>query len=131
MFDPKGFIDIARELAVDKKTEAEYRTATSRALYGVFLIAREELESRGERVKVSSPGFKGDEHSKVRAKFKSGKFAHSYVSQRLGSLYDLRYLSDYNLTEVIGLNDVKQALECVDYIQRAFNESLFKRPPTN
>lgn len=130
MFNPDEFIDVSRSLASDDRSEAEYRTAIGRALYGIFLRAREELEARGARVKVSDPSRRVDEHGKVRAQFKrGGKFPHDKVSQRFGSLYELRYTSDYDLNATVGRQDVLQALEYVKYIQEAFAMALFKNPP--
>lgn len=49
MFDPKGFMDIARIMAHKSgASEAELRTAVGRAYYGVFLQAREILGATGE-----------------------------------------------------------------------------------
>jgi hypothetical protein len=129
MFNPNAFIDISRSLSDSGRNEAEYRTATGRALYGVYLIAREELEARGMKVKVSDPSRRGEEHGKVRAAFKQGKFRHYKVSQRFGALYDLRYKSDYDLEATVNQEDVLQALQYVDYIQEAFDTDLFKNSP--
>jgi hypothetical protein len=130
MFNPDAFIDVSRSLSSDGRNEAEYRTAIGRALYGVFLRAREELEVRGARVKVSDPSRRGDEHGNVRAQFKKGgKFPHDKVSQRFGSLYELRYTSDYDLDATVNQQDVLQALEYVKYIKEAFATTLFKNPP--
>ena len=129
MFNPNEFIDVSHSLSIAGRTEAEYRTAIGRALYGVFLRAREELEARGGRVKVSDPGTAGDEHGKVRARFKTGKFAHDKVWARLSSLYNLRNTSDYDLDATVSQQDVLQALEYVEYIQNAFDTALFQNPP--
>jgi hypothetical protein len=129
MFNPNAFIDISRSLSGSGRHEAEYRTATGRALYGVYLIAREELEARGKKVKVSDPNRRGEEHGNVRAAFKQGKFSHAKVSQRFSALYDLRYKSDYDLEATVNREDVLQALQYVDYIQKAFDTDLFKNPP--
>ena len=130
MFNPDAFIDVSRSLSGDGRNEAEYRTAIGRALYGVFLRAREELEARGKRVKVLDPNRAGNEHWNVRAAFKiGGGFRHDGVSQRFGSLYDLRRKSDYDLEATVNQQDVLQALEYVDYIQETFDATLFKNPP--
>jgi hypothetical protein len=129
MFNPDAFIDISQSLSAEGKNEAEYRTAIGRALYGIFLRAREELELRGKNVKVSDPNKRMDEHPKVRAAFKTGKFRHDGVSQRLGALYGLRYKSDYDLNTTIKHGHALQALEYVDYIQLVFRTTLFKNPP--
>ena len=128
-FDPNGFLDVGRALTKEGKTEADYRTAISRFLYGVFLRAREELEARGQKVKASDPSLGGAEHGNVRDKLKRGKFRHDLASARLGSLYHLRYTSDYDLETTIHRNDAEQALEYVEYIQKTFDTRLFERPP--
>jgi len=119
-FDPNEFITVCRDLCRPESSQAEHRTAVGRALYGVFLWAREELESRGERVKVTALENKSQEHSKVRQRFKSGRFSHHGISQRLGGLYKLRWKSDYDLDVTIRYEDVVQALEYVDYIHDTF-----------
>lgn len=129
MFNPDTFIDVSQSLSHEGKNEAEYRTAIGRALYGIFLRAREELQLRGMNVKVLDPNRRMDEHPKVRAAFKRGKFRHDGVSQRFGALYDLRYKSDYDLDTSIRHRDALQALEYVNYIRAAFRTALFKNPP--
>jgi hypothetical protein len=130
MFNPNEFIDVSRSLSGTGRNEAEYRTAISRALYGVFLRARNELEARGKSVRVLDPREAGNEHANVRAAFKiGGGFRHDGVSQRFGSLYELRYKSDYDLEACVNQQDVLQALEYVKYIQSAFATALFKNPP--
>ena len=130
MFDPKDFIGLCRGSCSEGHSEAEYRTAISRALYGVFLWAREELASRGEPVKVTRVEDRAFEHSKVRSRFKQGKFRHDGVLQRLGGLYQLRWKSDYDLDAIMKQEDVVQALEYVNYIESTFKESLFSSPPS-
>lgn len=130
MFDPREFISVSRALCAPGLTEAQYRTAVSRALYGVFLQAREELDSRGEKVKVTSREYATDEHAKVRQRFKvGGNFRHDGVSQRLGGLYKLRYMSDYNLDVTVKQRHLLQALNYVDYIENAFKTTLFAKQP--
>jgi len=129
MFNPDAFIDISRSFSGSGRNEAEYRTAIGRALYGVFLTAREELEARGMKVKISDPSGRGEEHAKVRAAFKKGDFRHDTVSQRFGALYELRYKSDYDLDATVNRQDVLHALEYVHYIQKAFATDLFRNPP--
>lgn len=94
-------------------------------MYAVFLRAREELERRGEHIKTPTP----DEHSRVRARFKTGRFKDDGVSNHLGALYALRGQADYDLEASIGKNDVDQALEYVNQIMRTFDIVLFRVPP--
>ena len=125
MFDPKEFISLARGFSEPGRSEADYRTAISRSLYGIFLWAREELDQRGQHVKTGE----SNEHSKVRQCFKEGPYRHSSTSQRLGGLYDLRYKSDYTLDVVVRYEDLVQALEYVDYLENVFKTYHFAKPP--
>jgi len=131
MFDPKDFLKLAGELSKPGLSEAQYRTAISRSLYGVFLWAREELDRRGQKVKATNEEEGPYEHSKVRECFKRGKFKHFAVSQRLGALYGLRYQSDYVLDSTVQHDDLLQALEYVEYIRNVFQNSLFATQPSN
>lgn len=131
MFDPKEFINLSRVLSKSGLSEAEYRTAVSRSLYGIFLWAREELALRGEKVKAKTEEEAPYEHSWVRERFKRGKFRHYKVRQRLGALYGLRYKSDYNLDVTVQHGDLVQALGYVDYIENAFETVLFANPPSS
>jgi len=131
MFDPQAFIALSYTLSEAGRSEAEYRTAISRALYGVFLWAREELHARGEHVKLVDESEKPQEHSRVREKFKRGKFRHDGVSQRLGALYKSRYRSDYDLEIIVQRSEVLQVLEYVDYIRDRFTNRLFINPTHN
>lgn len=132
MFNPREFISVSRVLCVPGLSEAQYRTAVSRALYGVFLQAREELDSRGEKIKATTREYAPDEHAKVRQRFKiGGNFRHDGVSQRLGGLYQLRYKSDYDLDVTVKQSHLLQALEYVDYIENAFKTTLFAKPSSS
>ena len=124
MFDPREFINVSRGLSASGLTEAQYRTAVSRALYGIFLWAREELERRDQHVKSTAVGRKGDEHGNVRQRFLSGPFKHGGVHQRLGSLYRLRGKSDYELDTTVRRADVLQALDHVAYIEKHFERTF-------
>ena len=131
MFNPKDFLKLSADLSKPGLNEAQYRTAISRSLYGVFLWAREELDCRGQKVKATNEDEGPYEHSKVRECFKRGKFKHYAVSQRLGALYKLRYQSDYDLDSTIQHSDLLQALEYVEYIRKVFQNVLFTTPPSN
>ena len=127
MFDPKEFISLARYFSKPSKTEAEYRTAISRSLYGIFLWAREELDQRGQNVKTGEP----NEHGKVRYCFKEGPYKHSKTWERLGGLYKLRNKSDYTLDVTVQYADLVQALGYVEYIENVFDNVLFTEPPNS
>jgi len=65
LFDPEGFLEIARSLAhKTNATEAELRTAVGRAYYGVFLQAREALAATGE---ITPTGTRDDHKIVVKA----------------------------------------------------------------
>jgi hypothetical protein len=131
VFDPKDFLKVASSLNKTGLSEAEYRTGISRTPYGIFLWAREELESRGEKVKAISADEASLEHSRVRQCFKHGSYKHYMVSNRLGGLYRLRYKSDYNLQDDVQREDLQQAIEYAEYIRNVFEKSLFVNPPQN
>jgi hypothetical protein len=128
VFDPKEFLKVASSFNKTGLSEAEYRTGISRTLYGIFLWAREELESRGEKVKAITADEASLEHSRVRQCFKHGSYKHYMVCNRLGGLFRLRYKSDYNLQNVVQREDLQQALEYAEYIRSVFKKSLFVNP---
>lgn len=130
MFDPLDFLNVTRQFSDDGLGEAQYRTAVSRALYAVFLRAREELAARGQRTKAVTDDERPFEHSWVRECFKWSPrerrpFEHYGVSQRLGQLYAIRGRADYNLETRVGKGDVDQALDGVNYIMWVFDD-MFK-----
>lgn len=127
-FNPKDFLALGKSFQKPDLSEAQYRTAISRTLYGVFLWAREELETRGAKKKATSWESKPFEHSSVRACFDKGKFRHDKVKSRLDALYELRYKSDYSLEESVSLDDLLHALDHAQYIGNAFEKSLFSGP---
>lgn len=131
MFDAKQFVDLSRSiLNTEGLDEARFRTISSRSLYAVFLIAREELQQRGCKVKAT-PDYFSQEHDRVRREFKvGGKFRHDGVSSRLTALYALRWRADYNPEKAMTIEDAKQALAYADYVLGTFAESLFKNPPS-
>ena len=94
MFNPRMFLEFAVRLSRPNLSEAEYRTAIGRAYYSVFLVAREELNARGSQVKQEDSSYGNLEHSKVRERFRNGRFKHSGVSSRIRDLYSLRVRAD-------------------------------------
>ncbi|ADU96180.1 hypothetical protein [Thermovibrio ammonificans] len=97
MFDPKEFIELARELAKAGSPEAKLRSAISRAYYGCFLIAREKLAaclSNKELKRLHS----GEAHALV---IKTLLFSENARLRAMGNmLWELRGSrndSDYNL----------------------------------
>ena len=127
MFNPDAFVDVSRSLSGKGRNEAEYRTAISRSLYGIFLWAREELDQRGQNVKTGEP----NEHGKVRYCFFEGPYKHFKTWERLGSLYKLRNKSDYTLDVTVQYADLVQALGYVEYIENVFDNVLFTKPPNS
>jgi hypothetical protein len=130
VFRPEEFLELSHQLlAGDSFEEARYRTIASRSLYAIFLIAREELDKRGCKVKAVSPDYFYQEHNSVRNEFKvGGKFRHDRVSNRLDGLYRLRWHADYRLKERFTNRSAQQALEYADYILWVFSEKLFREP---
>lgn len=43
VFDPVGFLQVARDLNANATNEAEWRTAVGRAYYALFIMARDRL----------------------------------------------------------------------------------------
>jgi hypothetical protein len=137
MFAAKQFLDLSHSLLSSTSgnglDEARYRTIANRSLYAVFLIAREELEKRGCKVKCGPINYQ-NEHDRVRAEFRppeknrpGGRFKSAQVSSRLDGLYRLRWQADYQPEDEITLNDAQQALEYADYILLRFSDTLFKQ----
>lgn len=132
VFSPKEFLELSHQLlAGDTLKEARYRTIGSRSLYAIFLIAREELDKRGCKVKAVDPSYFPTEHNWVRKEFKvGGKFRHDEVRNRLDGLYRLRWHADYQPEKRFRNQDAQQALKYADYILRVFSEKLFRGPPS-
>ena len=91
MFDPRTFLRIAGSLAATTNDEAVLRTAVGRALYTVFLYAREGLEQNGVVVKEVDPVRLSLEHGNVRT-VDGGMAAQAiddarYCLERLSSLF--------------------------------------------
>jgi len=127
VFNPRTFLEFARQLSLPNLGEVEYSTAIGRAYYSVFLVAREELNARGGEVKQQSPIYANLEHSKVRERFRTGRFKHSGVASRLRDLYLLKVRADYEIAgNAITKEHVDQALEYADYIFRVFDRLLFR-----
>lgn len=103
-FDPLGFLTLAEQLVNDSAAaEAHYRSALSRAYYGLFLLARERLAAKGLFVPLTS----GEDHRDVITRLRS-------MSQRTGdqldSLRTNRNRADYNLAIHISLRHARQAI---------------------
>ncbi len=125
-FDPYEFINISRSLDTANKSEGEYRTAVSRAYYGILLLAREELLARGKIPKIVDRTV----HHKVSASFNFKPYRHDGVRSRLDSLYRDRVIADYEVEPKIGQKVLKRSLNKVDYILDVFTKALFTKPPS-
>jgi len=86
-FDPLLYLSLARELAGREGTEAEFRTATGRAYYALFLLAREKSNVTGTE----------DVHKRV-GSVVSSKVGYSITGSQLRTLHRLRVEADYYLT---------------------------------
>jgi len=85
-FDPLLYLSLARELAGQGATEVKYRTATGRAYYALFLIARAKSNVTGVE----------DVHKRVGAVV-SNKAGYSITGSQLRALHRLRIEADYYL----------------------------------
>lgn len=84
-FDPLLYLSLAREMAREG-TEVKYRTATGRAYYALFLLAREKSNVTGTE----------DVHKRVGAVV-SNKVGYSITGSQLRALNRLRVEVDYCL----------------------------------
>ena len=84
-FDPLLYLSLARELAREG-TEVKYRTATGRAYYALFLLARQKSNVTGNE----------DVHKRVGAVV-SNKIGYSITGSQLRALNRLRLEADYYL----------------------------------
>ena len=88
-FDSLEFLTLAQELA-KKKEEVGLRTAVGRSYYAVFLIARKKTGIR------KGKGRRGV-HMRVIDAIK-GRRGYEATGQKLGSLFRLRIVADYQLS---------------------------------
>ncbi len=86
-FDPLLYLTLARELAGQDGTEVKFRTATGRAYYALFLLAREKSHVTGTE----------DVHKRV-GSVVSNKIGYSITGSQLRTLHRLRVEADYCLT---------------------------------
>ena len=115
----KAFIDVANELAAGA-SEAHWRSATSRAYYAAYHVAKEALEQAGIRIPA---GPSGHEHVK-RCLDNSQDYHLETAGNKLGVLRSNRIRADYRLASISFLRveaqfDVAQA----DVVIRNIEES--------
>lgn len=101
VFQPDGFMGVAKRLAAENPSEAELRTSVGRAYYCIFLLCRERVRPRLPAAKL-----KVNTHANVIALVRS---TQAKVGNKLDRLRWLRVWADY-------------CLSAQDY-------ALFKEPP--
>jgi hypothetical protein len=107
-FDPREFLELAKNLVSgDTPTQAQLRTAVSRAYYATHLAGRERLSETG---KFSASGT-GEDHLNVIAVLKSMDGA---LGDQLDRLRILRNRADYNLLHEFQANDTKFAVSLAE-----------------
>lgn len=112
--DGNDFIEFAGKLAASKTCgPAGYRSATSRAYYGAFHLARSFLHQSGF---YSVKG--GNEHQWVHRHFLNCQFNEAREAGRLlENLHESRKEADYDLARSYA-DDAKNARACVDRADR-------------
>ena len=107
-FDPGDFLTLAKSLvAGDSPTQAQLRTAVSRAYYATHLVTRERL---AETAKLAASGT-GEDHLNVIAVLKS---MGGGLGDQLDRLRILRNRADYNLNLELQINDTKLAVSLAE-----------------
>ena len=102
-FDPSGFLQLAASLSrKDGATEAELRTAVSRAYYAVFLHARERLAAAGR----INPTGRGTDHELVIGALRS---LGGSQGDQVDKLRRSRNRADYNLRRTVSSGQARQA----------------------
>jgi len=109
-FDWKLYVQLAEELIdfyrSEALKEAYFRSAISRAYYGVFCIARNFLKSKGKTIPPI------DTHKFVREQFKrSSDMIERKIGENLARLWKERKDSDYEDTADINRERAKTACE--------------------
>ncbi|MFZ8803405.1 MAG: HEPN domain-containing protein [Candidatus Calescibacterium sp.] len=109
-FDWKLYVQLAEELIdfyrSEALKEAYFRSAISRAYYGVFCIGRNFLKSKGKTIPPI------DTHKFVREQFKrSSDMIERKIGENLARLWKERKDSDYEDTADINRERAKTACE--------------------
>lgn len=109
-FDPADFLALARALAgTTDPSEAELRTAISRAYYAVFLKARENLVRLGRITPTQS----GEDHGLVIATLRGHGGPHG---DQLDKLRRNRGQADYQLEPPIDARFANSVLSLATYL---------------
>ena len=117
-FDWSSYIRLAEELINRADSgglqEACFRSAISRAYYGVFCIARNSLKAR----RTSIPHI--DTHKFVREQYiNSSDRVEKKIGVNLGRLWKDRKRSDYEDTASI---DIKRVMTAIDLAKRSLEQ---------
>jgi len=111
-FDPKDFLDFATALAVDSElSEAEYRSAISRAYYAVHLHARQQLTAQGRLVAAGARRDHGSVIDALRA-------VNRTIEDQVDRLRVERNRSDYDLEAEIDHRDALAAITLAQSVWR-------------
>jgi len=106
MFDPRDFILLAKSLAAEGASEADVRTAISRAYYGSFLLARSQTrldDLRGPEV-----------HRLVLESLYRLELPH--LATRLHTLRTMRNEADYDTTKTITPVSARKSIRLAELV---------------
>ena len=108
MFDPKEFLDQAKEMITEAhgNSEAYFRSAINRSYYSAHLVARESLLKKG-LVHPNSLGIIS--HRTVISRIPTA--TEPALGDQLDYLFELRKKADYDLLTKIDENEAKGAIE--------------------
>ncbi len=118
VYNPKGFLVLAKRLLKDEnyKMLGRTRTAIGRAYYAAFLASKAKQESRGHRFP--------DDHTVHRAVIESFiDDSLSHIANKLDELRDFRSDADYHMNTPLVLAEGNKCLELAEDVFHAL-ESL-------
>lgn len=110
-FDPRKFLDVAKDLTFDGKYEkdARVRTAVGRLYYGVFLLAWQKLGEKGIPIENNDKI-----HQSVIETYNEKNL--STIGNGLDQLREKRREADYEMKAAVTLNDCKNCIKLSEHI---------------
>jgi hypothetical protein len=112
-FDPGDFLELAKRLvAGNSPTQAELRTAVSRAYYAAHLTVREKLTSDGTFQTTGT----GDDHEMVITYLRQ---KDDVLGDHLDSLRRRRNQADYRLEPDLDPNETRFAIALAETVLRS------------
>jgi uncharacterized protein (UPF0332 family) len=110
-FDPRKFLDLAKDLTIDGDYErdARARTAMGRLYYSVFLLAWQKLREKGIPIENDDKI-----HQSVIETYNDNRLSN--IGNGLHQLRDKRRDADYYMMTSVTLADCKKCIELSDYI---------------